>query len=52
MINEYYLLKQGEKEGPYTHIEIMDMEIEAYQLILSPLMRFVFLFWLFQYFME
>jgi uncharacterized RDD family membrane protein YckC len=37
MINEYYLLKQGEKEGPYTHIEIMDMEIEAYQLILSPL---------------
>lgn len=37
MINTYYLLIEGEKTGPYTQYELMDMDLDASTLILSPL---------------
>ncbi|MBB6131756.1 RDD family protein [Mucilaginibacter lappiensis] len=37
MINEYYILRDNEKHGPYSHIELMDMEVNATELVLSPL---------------
>jgi uncharacterized RDD family membrane protein YckC len=37
MINEYYILRDNEKHGPYSHTELMDMEVNATELVLSPL---------------
>lgn len=37
MINEYYILRQNEKEGPYTHLELMEIGIRTDDFILSPL---------------
>jgi len=37
MINEYYILRNNEKHGPYSHTELMDMEVNATELVLSPL---------------
>lgn len=37
MINEYYVLKQGEKEGPYTHTELMNAGLSPDELVLSPI---------------
>ncbi len=37
MINEYYILKQGNQEGPYTHTQLMDMGINATDFLISPL---------------
>ncbi|WPU93065.1 RDD family protein [Mucilaginibacter sabulilitoris] len=37
MINEYYLFKDNEKQGPYNHNELMDMGIGIHQMVLSPL---------------
>jgi uncharacterized RDD family membrane protein YckC len=37
MINEYYILRDNEKHGPYSHTELMDLEINATELVLSPL---------------
>jgi uncharacterized RDD family membrane protein YckC len=37
MINEYYILRQGQNEGPYTHTQLMDMNIKADDFLLSPL---------------
>jgi uncharacterized RDD family membrane protein YckC len=37
MINEYYILRQGQNEGPYSHTELMDMGIQASDFILSPI---------------
>ena len=38
MINEYYLLYDGEKKGPYTHDELMSEELAPDTLVLSPIM--------------
>lgn len=37
MINEYFILRQGQQGGPYTHIDLMEMGIAADELVLSPL---------------
>lgn len=37
MINEYYLFKDNEKQGPYNHNELMDMGIGIHEMVLSPL---------------
>lgn len=37
MINTYYLLIDGEKTGPYTQYELIDMGIDASTFVLSPL---------------
>lgn len=37
MINEYYIFRDNEKHGPYSHTELMDMEVNATELVLSPL---------------
>ncbi|NHA04605.1 RDD family protein [Mucilaginibacter sp. HC2] len=37
MINEYYIVRDNEKHGPYSHTELMDMEVNATELVLSPL---------------
>ncbi|MGN8072377.1 RDD family protein [Mucilaginibacter sp. SG564] len=37
MINEYYILRDNEKHGPYSHTELMDMQVSATELVLSPL---------------
>jgi uncharacterized RDD family membrane protein YckC len=37
MINEYYILKHGNQEGPYTHTQLMDMGIGATDFLISPL---------------
>lgn len=37
MINEYYIFRDNEKHGPYSHTELMDMEVDATELVLSPL---------------
>lgn len=37
MINEYYILRQGQNEGPYSHTELMDMGIQTTDFILSPI---------------
>lgn len=37
MINEYYILRAGQQEGPYTHTELMDMGVNASDFLLSPL---------------
>ena len=37
MINEYYIFRDNEKHGPYSHIELMDMQVNATELVLSPL---------------
>jgi uncharacterized RDD family membrane protein YckC len=37
MINEYYILREGQKEGPYTHTQLMEMGISATDFLLSPL---------------
>jgi uncharacterized RDD family membrane protein YckC len=37
MINEYYILKHGQQDGPYTHTQLMDMNIDADDFLLSPL---------------
>jgi uncharacterized RDD family membrane protein YckC len=37
MINEYYILKHGQQDGPYTHTQLMDMNVEADDFLLSPL---------------
>ncbi|SDD73771.1 Uncharacterized membrane protein YckC, RDD family [Mucilaginibacter pineti] len=37
MINEYFVIKQGQEEGPYTHTDLMDMRVAANDLVKSPL---------------
>ena len=37
MINNYYLMDNGQQIGPYAHQELMDMGISGDALILSPL---------------
>ncbi len=37
MINNYYLLENGLQIGPFSHFELMDKEIDAETLILSPI---------------
>lgn len=37
MINTYYILEDNEKTGPFTHDELMDMNIRSDTFILSPL---------------
>ncbi|QEC79984.1 RDD family protein [Mucilaginibacter ginsenosidivorax] len=37
MINEYYILRGSQQDGPYTHTQLMDMNIEADDFLLSPL---------------
>jgi uncharacterized RDD family membrane protein YckC len=37
MINTYYILQDGEKTGPYTQYELMDMDIDVKTMVLSPL---------------
>lgn len=36
MFNEYYLLVDGEKTGPYTTQELMDMDLEIHSQIWAP----------------
>ncbi|AMR31478.1 hypothetical protein A0256_08590 [Mucilaginibacter sp. PAMC 26640] len=36
MFNEYYLLANGEKTGPYTTQELMKMDLEIHAQILAP----------------
>jgi uncharacterized RDD family membrane protein YckC len=37
MINSYYLLINGEKIGPHTQYEVMDMDLDVHTMVLSPL---------------
>ncbi|MEO7211240.1 RDD family protein [Mucilaginibacter sp.] len=37
MINSYYILENGEKTGPYTQYELMDMGLDIHTMVLSPL---------------
>ncbi|RCH54272.1 hypothetical protein DJ568_13325 [Mucilaginibacter hurinus] len=37
MINVYYTLNINEKSGPYTHAQLMDMNITTDTFIMSPL---------------
>lgn len=37
MINNYYLLINGEQAGPYTQYQLMDMELDTRTMVLSPL---------------
>jgi uncharacterized RDD family membrane protein YckC len=37
MDNEYYILNDGEKTGPYTFDELTDMELNIHTQVLSPL---------------
>lgn len=37
MINEYYVFRDNEKHGPYSHTELMDMNLSVQDMILSPL---------------
>jgi uncharacterized RDD family membrane protein YckC len=37
MINNYYLLEDGQKIGPFSHFELMDQEIGTETLVLSPI---------------
>jgi uncharacterized RDD family membrane protein YckC len=39
MINEYYLLRGNQQNGPYSYTELMDMGISVHEMILSPLAR-------------
>lgn len=38
MINAYYVKTDGEQEGPFTHIELMEKGIKPNTLVLSPLL--------------
>lgn len=37
MINSYYLMQNGQQVGPFSHHELMDMELQPDTLVLSPL---------------
>lgn len=37
MINKYYILSDGEKTGPYTHTELMDLDISGDTQVLSAI---------------
>jgi len=37
MINTYYLLQNGEQIGPYTQYELMAMDLNGQDIVLSPL---------------
>jgi uncharacterized RDD family membrane protein YckC len=37
MINEYYILRGGQQDGPYTHTELMDVGLGPDELVLSPI---------------
>lgn len=39
MINSYQIILDGQEAGPYTQRELMDMEIDADTLVLSPLAK-------------
>jgi uncharacterized RDD family membrane protein YckC len=37
MVNAYYILDDGEQQGPYTFDELIEMEIDIHTRVLSPL---------------